>query len=63
MDRLGIHKAALLTRFAIEHGIAPVGDALTDAERHDLVISPPPCAEIRIHGECESGENRERATG
>jgi two-component system, LuxR family, secretion system response regulator SsrB len=63
MDRLGIHKAALLTRFAIENGIAPVGDSLTEDERHGLSLSPTLCEEIRLHSDCDSRENNNRATG
>jgi DNA-binding CsgD family transcriptional regulator len=63
MDRLGIHKAALLARFAIENGIAPLGDSLTDAERHGLSLSPPPCVDIRIHSEYDSGQNSSLSMG
>jgi DNA-binding CsgD family transcriptional regulator len=59
MDRLGIHKAALLARFAIENGIAPVGDSLTDDERHDLSTL---CAEIGLDGDSGPGENGNGAT-
>jgi DNA-binding CsgD family transcriptional regulator len=62
MDRLGIHKAALLARFAIENGIAPLGDSLTDVEHHCLPLSPPACVEIRLHNGCDPGENNHRAT-
>lgn len=58
MDRLGIHKAALLARFAIENGIAPVGDSLTADECHGL--STPPGAEIGLDGDSGSGENGNR---
>jgi hypothetical protein len=58
MDRLGIHKAALLARFAIENGIAPVGDSLTADECHGL--STPPAAEIGLDGDSGLGENDDR---
>jgi DNA-binding CsgD family transcriptional regulator len=63
MDRLGIHKAALLARFAIENGIAPLGDSLTDDERHGLSLLLPPCAEIRLHSNCDSAESNNLAIG
>ncbi len=37
MARLGIHKMAALTRFAIESGISPPGDTLSSDERNSLV--------------------------
>jgi DNA-binding CsgD family transcriptional regulator len=61
MDRLGIHKAALLARFAIENGIAPVGDSLTADECHGLSTLPGP--EIGLDGDGGSGENGKCATG
>lgn len=33
MRILGVHKMAMLTRFAIASGISPLGDELTEAER------------------------------
>jgi DNA-binding CsgD family transcriptional regulator len=61
MGRLGIHKAALLARFAIENGIAPAGDSLTDDERHDL--STRPCAEIGLDDNSGSGDDGNCAIG
>jgi DNA-binding CsgD family transcriptional regulator len=60
MERLGIHKAALLTRFAIETGIAPVGDSLTNDEYRGG--SKPPCIEIERDGDCDSRKDNNCAT-
>ena len=36
MQRLGLHKLSLMTRAAIETGISPIGDRLSDEERRRL---------------------------
>jgi two-component system NarL family response regulator len=38
MSRLGLRKTATLTRYAIESGISPIGDVLTNDERRLLDI-------------------------
>jgi DNA-binding NarL/FixJ family response regulator len=39
MQRLGLHKLSLMTRAAIETGISPIGDKLSDEERGRLAAS------------------------